>query len=317
MKKHLYVLMSFILPSITFGQGTMDHTFIDFNNFEERIQETYPDPDNQLLSVNGQAIAQLGAEMFLLENWLVSLQGSSGENDISQRDSYAKRVTSAEQGTVLGVRARFPDWPYAGEVVIKPKFPILPFAPEGQYANINNGVVTNVGGIKSVSMWANGRNFAFTMGLRVTDVKGKLREFGLGSLFYVGWRKLVYNNPFFSDRPINNIRPNTRIYPSEVPLLRFKEIAVYKPHNEPGKDFIGYFGNIDISYTPYIAELPTDINDEETWGLVREEQVEKARKLNDALYSEILQYEYAKQRVQTDDADQEGQADEGAEDQVQ
>ncbi|MGL5956580.1 MAG: flagellar filament outer layer protein FlaA [Brevinema sp.] len=298
MKKQLYVLISLIIPIHLFGQGLVNHTLIDFNNFEEQIQEVYPNPENQLLSVDGEAIASIGSELFMLDNWLVSLTNSSGENPISRRDSYSKRITSEEQGTVLGVRVKFPDWPYAGEASIKPKFPLLPFTADGNYANINNGVVTNVGGIKSVSMWANGRNFPFTVGLRAADINGKITEFGLGSLFYVGWRKLVYNNPFFSDRPVNNIRPNTRIYPSEIPLLRFEHIAVYKPHNQAGNDFVGYFGGINIEYTPYLTEMPTDIDDEANWGIIREEQERRAKSINSALYEEILQYEYAKQRVQ-------------------
>lgn len=308
MKKQFYVIMSIILPNLVFAQGLTTHTFFDFNTFEEQIQESYPNPDNQLISVDGEAVAELGTEMFLLENWLVDMKGSAAENAISQRDSYSKRITSAEQGTVLGIRARFPDWSYANEVHISPKFPLLPFTQDGAYANLNNGVVTNVGSVKSFSMWANGRNFPFTVGVRLADMRGKVREYGLGSLLFIGWRKLVNKNPFFSDRAVNNIRPNTRIYPSDIPLLTFQEIVVYKPANTEGKDFIGYFGNMDIEYTPYITEFPTDINDEETWGLISAEQKRQASEINGILYEEILQYEYAKRRVQTDDAGQDGEA---------
>ncbi len=298
MKKLLY--MSIIIPAHIFGQGLVNHSLIDFNTFEEQIQEAYPNPENQLQSVDGVAKAEIGSELFMLDNWLVALTNSGGENKISQRDSYSKNVVSEEQGTVLGVRIKFPDWPYSNEAYIKPKFPLLPFSEDGQYINLNNGVVTNVGSVKSVSMWASGRNFNFTTGLRVSDIRGKITEFGLGSLMYVGWRKLAYNNPFFSDRPINNIRPNTRIYPSDIPLLRFEQIAVYKPANTAGGDFVGYFGNIDIEYTPYLTATVTDIDDESTWGIISEEQKRRAAAINATLYEEILQYEYAKQRVESD-----------------
>ena len=301
MKHKLLILMSFIIPANIFGQGVVDHVFIDFNTFEEQIQEVYPTPNNQLLSVDGQAIAEIGSELFMLDNWLVALTNSSGENMISQRDSYSKKVTSGEQGTVLGVRIKFPEWPYAGEALVKPKFPLLPFTKEGAYANINNGVVTNVGSIKEFSMWANGRNFPFTVGVRVADIKNTITEFGLGSLLYVGWRKLVYQNPLFSDKAINNIRPNSRIYPSEIPLLRFEQIAIYRPGNQAGGEFIGYFGNMNVSYTPYLAEVPGDINDEETWGVIQQQERERATRINSTLYDEILNYEYAKKRVQAGD----------------
>ncbi len=298
MKHKLLILMSFIIPANIFAQGLVDHIFIDFNTFEEQIQEVYPNPENQTEAVNGQAIAQLGSELFMLDNWLVALTNSSGENMISQRDSYSKRVTSPEQGTVLGVRIKFPEWPYAGEAVIKPKFPLLPYTSDGAYANINNGVVTNVGAIKEFSMWANGKNFPFTVGVRVINAKNEVKEFGLGSLLYVGWRRLVYQNAFFSDRPLNNIKPTTRIYPSEIPILRFDQIAIYRPGNQAGGEFVGYFGNMNVSYTPYLAALPQDINDEETWGIIQQQQQERAVRINSTLYDEILNYEYAKQRVQ-------------------
>ncbi len=301
MKKLLY--MSIIIPAHLFGQGLVNHSLIDFNTFEEQIQEVYPNPENQLLSVDGSATAQVGSELFMLDNWLVSLTNSGAENPISQRDSYSKRVTSEEQGTVLGIRIKFPDWPYANEAFVRPKLPLLPFTEDGQYANINSGVVTNVGSVKSVSMWANGRNFNFTTGLRVSDITGKITEYGLGSLLYVGWRKLVYNNSLFSERPFNNIRPNTRVYPSEIPILKFEQIAIYKPANTAGGDFVGYFGNIDIEYTPYLTLPQTDIDDEATWGIIGEEQKRRAEAVNATLYEEILQYEYAKQRVQSDNND--------------
>lgn len=312
MKHKILILMSFIIPANIFGQGLVDHIFIDFNTFEEQIQEVYPNPENQTLSVDGQAIAEIGSELFMLDNWLVALTNSSGENMISQRDSYSKRVTSLEQGTVLGVRIKFPDWPYAGEALIKPKFPILPFTVDGAYASINNGVVTNVGSIKEFSMWANGKNFPFTVGVRLADIRGEIKEFGLGSLLYVGWRRLVYQNSFFSDRPLNNITPNSRIYPSEIPLLRFEQIAIYRPGNQAGGEFVGYFGSMNMSYTPYLAELPQDINDEETWGIIQEQQQERAAHINATLYDEILNYEYAKQRVQANDAVAADAADAGA-----
>lgn len=311
MKKHILLLMGVILPSAVFGQGLSTETVIDFNTFEEQVQEAYPNPENQLLSVDGEAIVEIGSELFMLDNWRVTPEGSSGQSPLTRMDSYSKKVTSQERGTVLGVRARFPEWPHAGEARIKPRFSLLPFSKEGQYININNGVITNVGSIKSFSMWANGRNFNFTVGVRMSDINGKLTEFSLGSLFYIGWRRLVYNNPFYSERPFDNIRSNTRIYPTDVPLLRFDSIMVYRPGNEAGGNFVGYFGNIQSEYSPYLTEVSTDINDEETWGVIQEIEEKRAQKINKTLYEEILQYEYAKQRVAVDRATDDATANTG------
>ena len=295
MKKFSIFLISLMVPVCSFAQV---QTVLDFNTYEEQIQQVYTTPENQLLTVNGDFQVELGSEMFMLDNWFVELSPSSS-NDISMRDSYSKSVNSTEQGNVLGVRVSFPEWTYQGEALIRPKFPVLPFNNQGEYINLNNGVVTNVGKVQSFSMWANGRNFNFTTGVRMIDDIGKIIEFGLGSLRYVGWRKLKYNNRFFSDRAINNIEKTRRLYPNTSPLLAFHSIAIYKPANEFGGDFVAYFGSADIEYTPYLTEEITDINDEATWGIIQEEQLQRAQAINTTLYEEVLQYEYAKQRALT------------------
>jgi len=296
MRIYTALLIGLLIPINIFSQSKQ--VFFDFNTFEEKIQEVYVTEENQLSSVDGEAVAEIGSELFMLDNWVVTLTNASGQNPFSQRDSYSKKVNSTEQGTVLGVRIRFPEWPNSGEAFIRPKFPLLPFKRTGEYANINNGIITNVGTIKKFTMWVNGRNFPFSMGVRVRNIEGKLQEFPLGSLFYVGWRKLAYNNQLFSDRIINNILPNTRIYPSEIPLIRFDNFVIYRPSNTEGGEFITYLGSSDIEFMPYITDMPTDINDEETWGLINASQEAFAKALNNTLYEDILQYEYAKKRVE-------------------
>ncbi|MGL4387972.1 MAG: flagellar filament outer layer protein FlaA [Brevinema sp.] len=295
--KHFFLLwFSLIIPVMGFSQ--LKETFFDFNTFEDKIAEVYTNNQNQLYSKDGIAIAEIGFTMFMLDNWLVTLTNSSGQNPFSRRDSYSKKITSEERGTVLGIRIRFPEWPNAGEAFIRPVFPLLPFKATGEYANINNGVITNVGAIKTFSMWVNGRNFPFSMGVRVTDLKNKLTEFPLGSLLYVGWRKLVYENATYSKRIMNNILPPTRVYPSDIPLIRFNSFVVYRPGNTAGGNFVSYFGSSDIEYTPYLVDISTDINDEETWGIIRSEQERLAMALNGTLYKEILEFEYARKRIE-------------------
>ncbi|MGL4561114.1 MAG: flagellar filament outer layer protein FlaA [Brevinema sp.] len=296
MKHYLLILFGLMIPIAAFSQ--LKETFFDFNTFEDKIKEVYTNEQNQLYSKEGIAMAEIGSTMFMLDNWLVTLTNSSGQNPFSRRDSYSKKTTSQEQGTVLGVRVRFPEWPFSGEAFIRPLFPLLPFKATGEYANINNGVITNIGAIKSFSMWVNGRNFPFSIGVRVRDLKNKLTEFSLGSLLYVGWRKLAYNNTAYSKRIMNNLLPPTRIYPSDIPLIRFDSFVVYRSGNKDGGNFIGYFGSSDIEYTPYLVDISTDINDEETWGLIRSDQEQLATSLNSTLYTEILEFEYARKRVE-------------------
>ncbi len=296
MKVLLYVLILF--PSLLSAQAT--HTLIDFSTFEESIQQVYPNAENSLTAINGTAVAELGYNMFLLSNWVVGFTCADAMNKLSKANSYSKKINDTERGTILGVRMSFPDWPYAGESYIKPRFPIMPFKPNGEYANINNGVVTNVGIIKSVSMWVSGRNFNIRVGVRMTDINDKVTEFGLGSMLFVGWRKLVYNNVNFTTNPYDQVLPRLPIYPSDIPLLKFQQLSIYKPADSVGDDIVAYFGNIDMEYTPYTVNFPTDINDEEEWGIIRKEQRDLALKLNSVIYEKIQEYEYARIRLGRD-----------------
>lgn len=295
MKYHVFWIYV-VFPPLMFAQN--GQTFLDFNTFEEQIQQIYTNRENRLVSENGSPVAELGSEMFMLNNWLVTLTNSAGENPLSQQDSYSKKINSPERGTVLGVRVRFPDWPFPGEAYIRPTFPIMPFTRTGAYANINNGVVTNVGRVKSFSIWVNGRNFPFTMGVRVRNIQNKIIEFPVGSLMYMGWRKLVYHNSSFSESIEDQILPVHPMYPNSIPLLHFDSFVVYRQGNYAGNDFISYIGSSEIEYSPYLLQHDNDIDDESEWGIIKERQENQGRIINMRLYENLLQYEYAKQRME-------------------
>lgn len=290
----LMIVMSIFVPLSMFAQNTQ--TFINFDSFETQLTSTYP-AENRLAEENGVPMVEIGAEMFLLDNWLVSLERSASEDRIAKKESYAKKITGSDKGTVLGVRAHFPVWPHDTEVRVHPQLPILPYKITGEYMNLNQGVVLNVGDIKTFSMWAAGRNFDFTVGVRVRDLKNKLIEFPLGSLMYTGWRFLTYSNRFYSERAIDNIEKAHRLYPSEPRILRFDSIAIYRPGNQEGGDFVGYFGSSEISYLPAEIEAQLDINDEEVWGIIAKEQQRKAIEISGPLYQRINEYEDAIKRV--------------------
>lgn len=272
--------------------------FFNFNVFEDRIKESYTNLGNIITNVNGEAYAEVGSDMFMLSNWLVTLSNKDGENPLDNRDSYSRRITSQEQGTVLGVRVKFPDWPFPGEAFVRPTFPILPFKRTGEYDNINNGVVTNVGIVKSVSMWVNGRNFNNLLSVRMLDADNKIKEFLLGSMRFLGWRKLVYNNSSFPTKPADALPALRPFYPVSIPFLRFDSFVIYRQSNSPTGDYIGYLGNSEIVYSSYYVEEDKDINDELEWGIKREEQEKQGRGINSALYDKIIQYEYARKRLE-------------------
>lgn len=279
----------------TYSQETAQ-TFFNFGTFEDQIRASYTNTQNTFINQNGRVYAEIGSDMFLLSNWLVTLSNRDGENPLDRKDSYPRKINSEEQGTVLGIRVKYPDWPFPGEAFVRPTFPILPFKFDGSYANVNNGVVTNVGILKSFSQWVNGRGFAHNLFVRVLNGDNSLQEIPLGSMRFFGWRRLEYLNPLFPDRPEELILPVRPIYPHTLPLLRFDSFVIRRPGNEIGGDFVTYLGSSEISYSPYYLENNLDINDEEEWGIQRKKQEDAARVGNIALYDKIVQYEYARKR---------------------
>ncbi|MGL5255169.1 MAG: flagellar filament outer layer protein FlaA [Brevinema sp.] len=289
-----FVALLFCTP-LAFSQEKT-HMFFDFSTFEDGIQEIYTNQNNTFINENGRVYAEIGSRMFMLSNWLVTVSNRDGENPLDNKDSYSRRIQSGEQGTVLGVRIKFPEWPFPDEAIVRPTFPLLPFNYAGEYANINNGVVTNVGIIKSFSQWVNGRAFPHTLAVRMLDDSNQIKEIPLGSLRFLGWRRLSYNNPFFPQRPEDMILPLRPIYPHTLPLLRFDSFIITRPSNAPVGDFIAYIGNSEITYSPYYVEDNLDIDDELEWGLHRQKQEDSAVIGNRVLYDKIVQYEYARKR---------------------
>ena len=289
-------LAIFLLLSVPVFAQEKTHLFFDFSTFEDSIQQVYTNQNNTFINEDGRVYAEIGSRMFMLSNWLVTVSNRDGENPLDNKDSYSRRIQSGEQGTVLGVRIKFPEWPFPDQAVVRPTFPLLPFNYNGDYANINNGVVTNVGIIKSFTQWVNGRAFPHTLAVRMLDDSNQIKEIPLGSLRFLGWRRLVYQNHLFPQRPEEMILPLRPVYPHTLPLLRFDSFIITRPGNAPVGDFIAYFGNADITYSPYYVDNNLDINDELEWGIRKKEQEDAARIGNRGLYDKIVQYEYARKR---------------------
>lgn len=258
--------------------GVIVRTNMDFSTYDQNVKLQYSEPAESYISnVDGVPKAIIGYTDFTLSNWFVEFNGSS---DMMQTRvfSYCKTVNSVRFGEVLGVRVRFPNWPNNGLALIKPPFPIQVYDTNGSFINTANGVLPNVSELKYIAVWVNGRNFNYQLAIRFRDRDGKIMEYYLGHLQFDGWRKLVWMNPFYTERAEAKSLKRMPLYPKDVPYIVFDSFVIYRPGSEQGGDFVTYLKSIEIGYSPYIIdnEVMDDIKDEEVWQIITEESRRKA-----------------------------------------
>jgi len=126
----------------------------------------------------------------------------------------------------------------------------------------------NVWEIKSLALWVNGRNFNYQVAIRLRDRNSKVHEYALGTLFFNGWRKLVWQNPNYTDKVYAKTLNKTPLYPRDIPYMVFDSVVIYRQGTEVGGDFVTYLGSIEMSYIPYIVDQADDVKDEEVWNII-------------------------------------------------
>lgn len=228
-----------------------------------------------------------------IENWVAELN-SSAKTIATSRYTIIKPVESQfVGGTVLGVRANFPENYYNAMVTIKPPFsipsmmpadggqgaeaPAAGFSAQGKFDN--KGVIKNVGPIKSVSINVRGLNFPHRIAVVIEDSYGKEKVMPMGDLNFDGWKTLTWNNPnYIFDARMRELNKQP-LYPHSNPLIKFKEIRINKSSTDVSGDFIGYIKDITVTHDKaYRDDQPMDIDDEALWGILaaREQQRHRA-----------------------------------------
>ncbi len=175
---------------------------IDFGQYESRMKAQIERNKKLIESrTNASAARGLPTEKFTMEasdwaldKWEVELN-SSASSIMNNVLSYvvkvgspwwlnnAKRIYSGMAGklegynetpasNVLGVRIHFPTHRQNCWAKIHPPFEINAYDDKGGLANTNNGIVDNVGQIKSISVWVKGRNYDNGFAIRLKDGKG-------------------------------------------------------------------------------------------------------------------------------------------------
>ncbi len=239
-----------------------------------------------------------------IDKWKIILSGYS-DNPISRSLSDLKiasvdsaMLTTKEKfSKALGVHIYYEyshgnDW-----AQIKPKMEINQF-----YAKEGEGIVRNVGPIKSVSILASGRNYSYSIEVRMVDQNGKFKSINFGTLWYKGWKKLTWENPnYIKDKKKRDVI-KVHLYPQYAPFLKFDSIIVYKSPQEIGGDFITYVKDVRIEYEPLMNKVKLPVADEKEWGIqekTAKDAIDKMNKWNDIRFSgSSYEEEYKKEKAE-------------------
>ncbi|MDR1072493.1 MAG: flagellar filament outer layer protein FlaA [Treponema sp.] len=222
-----------------------------------------------------------------IENWLVKISNSSATIQ-NQTVSKSKESASKAYGTVLGVRAQFPNASWNAVATIKPPFEIPAYEPAAEGSEASSkfeggyGVIKNVGTIKSIAVNVYGLNYPYTLYLILIDGAGKEISVNLGPLNFQGWGELRWDNPRYAQDVRDRQLASAPIYPQESSLIKFGEFRIIRTGDQPGGDFITYFKDVKVIYDQAVLEEERDIDDEAVWQIqtVRESAKNKAAQAN-------------------------------------
>lgn len=140
-----------------------------------------------------------------------------------------------------------------------------------------NGVIHNVGDVRSMTVRVAGRNYRNGLALRLRNQNEEVSEYFLGYLDFVGWRFLRWDNPNYL--PADEMEPfRLPLYPTEIPYISFDSFVIYRNGDQLGGDFVAYFDHVKIDYDLAVPasqlefDVPDfiDIDDEGWWSILRD-----------------------------------------------
>jgi len=282
------------------GFSAIKKSLIDFPVYEQNI-ETVVENDKKIheevvknnaaydLTNYGFPAVQFTKEDWVMDKWKVIL-ASSANTLKNNFYSYCKKVPSKRFNDVLGVRIHFIEGRFLSWALIKPPYGFFAYYDDGTYVNQGKdgeenalvmGILVNVGQIKSISSWVYGLNYQHQVGVRIKDRVDNISDYFLGSVYYDGWRKLVWVNPEYAENIQDRILQRIPLYPRSYPYIVFDSFVVYKPETELGGDFVIYFKDVEVEFDRAIVREELDIDDEAQWGILATERLQK--KLRDLI----------------------------------
>lgn len=306
----------FLISSVSFS--AVKKTLIDFPTFEQNIgtvaEKDKKIHDDQVASNSALDLTQYGfpqvsfsPEDWKFNRWKVVLTSSANttRNNVL---SYTSKAQSKRFQDVLGARIHFIEGRFLSWAMIMPPFELFPYYDNGKYVNQNDsgeensltmGVLVNVGQIKSISSWVYGLNYQMQVALRIKDRNDMVQDYFLGSVYYDGWRKLVWTNPEYTDSLQDRVLQRLPLYPKSYPYIAYDSFIVYKPEQENGGDFVIYFKDVEMEFDRAIIREELDIEDEAIWGILQKERLDKRvsdlRNIGEKLY--LMKQEEKRQKA--------------------
>jgi hypothetical protein len=243
-------------------------------------------------------------------NWDVFLNSSAAfvENQRYSKaiEWHTKAVSILSDGTadanrdgytILGIRIKFPDWPYNCWALIKPPFEIPAFddrltnykgEPEtdakkladGKYKKFDGyGMVNNVGNIKSIKMKVYGQQFQNSIAVLLKDDLGVISEYSFPQyLDFDGWREITWNNPSYIDNAANRKLYFMPLYPFSEPYVTLNGFRVYRQGDKIGGNFVLYIKDVSITYDLAILDTDPIVDNEGAWNIIQDKVVESKRR---------------------------------------
>lgn len=271
----IFTVLIISLPVFLFGLD--DKTIIDFGTYEKLITTELAAQNEGVTQTRADGTPGfiLAPETMYMSNWIVELRSSMARvPNILQSQCIAVQSKEYNQA-VLGVRINFPTTRQNDRAYIRPQFPFFAYDRHGNFANVSNGVIVNVGMIKDVSIWVKGRNYPYDIAARLTDNNNITHEYFFGHMFFDNWRKLTWVNPNYIELIRDRIIERQPMYPKDIPYYRFNSFVVYREMEQVGGDFVFYIKNLTMSHDLYTtAIIDKDIDDEAVWKIIQQRTLE-------------------------------------------
>jgi hypothetical protein len=320
MKKGVVVIFVALMVFSSVSFSAVKRTLIDFPVFEKNIaivaekdqkirEEVIKKDPSYDLSQYGVPEVKFTGDDWKIENWKVIL-ASSANTTRNNVLSYTKKVTSKRFGEVLGARIHFIEGRFLSWAMICPPFNFFPYYDDGSDVNRDEsgeenslvmGILMNVGQIKSLSSWVYGLNYQMQVAVRLRDRDENVQDYFMGSVYYDGWRKLVWTNPEYTENIQDRVLRRVALYPKSYPFIAFDSFIVFKPEQEPGGDFVIYFKDVEIEFDRAIIREELDIDDEANWQILSKERIQRRlrdlRTIGEQLY--LMRQEQTRQKAAT------------------
>ncbi len=285
--ENIRILMDFNVYETLLTDAAYGETYVaDDTLRDKRLSELADDEVDE----NGIPLYQIQQSDMLLDKWQVLLNSSANTVE-NRRNSYTSPIKTKGGDTVLGARIHFPTDSYNSWAKIAPPFPFVSYDTNGKILDpgykddvtvdtegATIGVIKNVGQIEWVQVKVSGRNFKHSLSIVLEDSTGNTKEYFLGYLDFLGWRKLRWSNPNYIDEIKYTDIFKMPLYPREIPLLKFNSFVVFRYGTQLGGDYVIYFSSVSVKFDRALSKEEmeqVDIDDEYFWEILKDKSEEK------------------------------------------